>query len=80
MDTNTNKKRSFFERLTGSMSDEEMEEQQKVPVKKDLKKNGTKGESNWMEEEIEEQSVEKERRRNGRTCKIILLKRIKGHY
>lgn len=45
------KKRSFFERLTGSvnMGEEEPEELKKIQIKND-KKNG----SNWMEEENEE--------------------------
>ncbi len=46
-----NKKRSFFERLTGSMrADEEYEEEEikKISVKED------KREDNWMEEENEE--------------------------
>ncbi len=47
---NANKKRSFFERLTGSMMvEEETEEPKKISVK-ESKKNG----SDWMEEENEE--------------------------
>lgn len=45
-----NKKRSFFERLTGSVHEEEEEEEiQELPHKKDKKENGT-----WMEEENNE--------------------------
>jgi len=47
-----NKKRSFFERLTGSIraeEEEEKEETRKITVKGDKKEN-----SNWMEEENEE--------------------------
>ncbi|MEI7765337.1 MAG: Hsp20/alpha crystallin family protein [bacterium] len=44
-----NKKRSFFERLTGSMkADEDIEEEKKIIVKSD------KSENNWIEEENEE--------------------------
>ncbi len=47
---NINKKRGFFERLTGSMMvEEEVEEPKKISVK-ESKKNG----SDWMEEENEE--------------------------
>src|SRR4051812_45668222 len=49
---NINKKRSFFEKLTGSMAMEEEDEQPKKLSVKDSssKKNG----SDWMEEENEE--------------------------
>ncbi|MBU0612263.1 Hsp20/alpha crystallin family protein [Patescibacteria group bacterium] len=44
-----NKKRSFFEKLTGSIrAEEENDELKKNPVKQE------KGENNWMEEENEE--------------------------
>ncbi|MBU1727841.1 Hsp20/alpha crystallin family protein [Patescibacteria group bacterium] len=44
-----NKKRSFFEKLTGSIrAEEENDELKKIPVKQE------KGENNWMEEENEE--------------------------
>ncbi|MEK7572445.1 MAG: Hsp20/alpha crystallin family protein [Patescibacteria group bacterium] len=45
-----NKKRSFFERLTGSIKADEDEEVKKITVKS---KNGN-GNNNWMEEENEE--------------------------
>ncbi|HNW71665.1 MAG TPA: Hsp20/alpha crystallin family protein [Candidatus Paceibacterota bacterium] len=45
-----NKKRGFFERLTGSIkAEEEFEESKRIPVKSEGKEN-----NNWMEEENEE--------------------------
>lgn len=45
-----NKKRSFFERLTGSIrAEDDYEESRRIPVKSDQKNNG-----NWIEEESEE--------------------------
>jgi HSP20 family protein len=47
-----NKKRSFFDRLTGSAREEEYEEEKNTPSKGD-KKNG----NGWMEEENEEMEL-----------------------
>jgi HSP20 family protein len=44
-----NKKRSFFERLTGSVRADEEESEEVEPTK-----GGKKGDNNWMEEENEE--------------------------
>jgi HSP20 family protein len=50
-----NKKRSFFERLTGSVSaEEEPVEMKKSYLVKGIKSNGEKNDSNWIEEEDEE--------------------------
>ncbi len=46
-----NKKRSFFEKLTGAS---QMEEEQEEANTKNVTKLGKKGEPNWMEEENEE--------------------------
>jgi HSP20 family protein len=56
MNIQNNKKRSFFERLTGSMvEEEEVLEPSKISIKKDGKKGGVapKNDSNWMEEDEE---------------------------
>ena len=48
-----NKKRSFFERLTGSMSEEEFDEEPKK-ISGSTKLDKTSKEGSWMEEENEE--------------------------
>jgi HSP20 family protein len=48
-----NKKRSFFERLTGSMGVEEEQETKKEYLIKGIKGNG-KNDNNWMEEKNDE--------------------------
>ncbi len=52
------KKRSFFERLTGSVDhneEEEVQEIKRLAVNSEkIEKNGNKKEANWMEEENEE--------------------------
>jgi HSP20 family protein len=50
-----NKKRGFFERLTGSIRAEEMEEEEEYDEpKRKVVKSGNKKDSNWIEEENEE--------------------------
>ena len=50
-----NKKRSFFERLTGNSKDDYEEEEDTRPMKKlAVKGDGKKGSSNWIEEESED--------------------------
>ena len=50
-----NKKRSFFERLTGSMSvDEEQESGKEYPGKGRKEGKGEKNDNNWMEEKNDE--------------------------
>jgi HSP20 family protein len=52
-----NKKRSFFERLTGSVNaEEEPEEIKKSYLVKGIKSNGEKKDSNWVEEEEDEEA------------------------